>query len=104
MNITDMLLAMNSGPKASVWLMSFEYATNWSCHVSGIHDDVKYEIKVEGDSMADAVNIAYSKWNRVTNRLPEFLGALPPPLADDAQEGDHFVTPATITADDDIPF
>jgi hypothetical protein len=103
MTSIDKLITMGQALRTSAWLMNFDHGTKWHCHVTGEHDGTKFEIKVEDETADGAVINAWAKWVRLTDRMPEFNKALPPPaapLSEDEQEGDHFMSPSV---DDEIP-
>lgn len=69
-------MARGEGVELSIF---FYHWSNWSIRVEGKHDGSAFQVKGEGVSLQDAVDDAYPRWLRITNALPEFLGALPAP-------------------------
>lgn len=104
------LVAMSHG--AHVHLSSYSFWSHWEITVESSDEAMQFKIKDRGDTPEEAINTAYEKWRKITGALPEFIGLLPPPpLAPDAQEGDHFIDPdngdevrVDVPLDDDIPF
>lgn len=100
----NQLLQMKSTPKGQVHLMSTPYSsgdTAWTCFAEGEHDGTAYKITGQGPTPPAAAQAAWERWVKLTDAVPEFLGALPPPSPSDYQDAEHMVTPPT---DDDIPF
>lgn len=101
-SLITQLLQMKSTPGGMVHLMASPYSsgdTTWTCFAEGEHDGTAYKITGNGSTPSAAAQAAWDRWIKLTNAVPEFLGALPPPEA--YQDAEHMVTPFT---DDDIPF
>ena len=100
MSMSLQMLQMKSAPKCAVDLHSFDFQAkdSWTCTAEGQNDGIAFKIIGVGDTPAAAVDECHAKWLKLTDRMPELIGALPAPT--DYQNADHMVEPI----DDDIPF
>jgi len=104
------LIQMGSGPKTKVWVYKAEFGTDWTVEVEGNNDGMAYKATGGGKTFPEAVDECHRRWSRFADQMPEIMGALPPPPADDFQEADHMIRPTKSVfrqepgPDDDIPF
>ena len=102
--MTMKLIQMRNINLGSVWLYKSEHSREWTCTAEGAYDGTAFKCQGNGETPDEAINATYAKWLRITDAVPEFVGRLPAPLAEDAHDGDSMIQPQAPTTFDDIPF
>jgi hypothetical protein len=88
----NFLTEMKAAPKGEVWLYSSEYTKRWTCNFKGSLNDLKVEISNDADTLEEAVNLTYTSFSQLANRI---VGIQSPML--------EHARPAKPVFDDEIP-